>query len=130
MRLVWIALGILAGLTACVPPDDIIENVDSGTQIGAEDCLSDLLVLQLRDQENNALAGTIEYTYDGEAPVTLDCSGTCNILNPGLEVYEMTAFVEERSITQSVQLTDEDLQPATATCPAAYEKVVRFEFSI
>ena len=130
MRLVWIALGILAGLTACVPPDDIIENVDSGTQIGAEDCVSDLIVIRLRDLENTALLGSVVYIYEDEQPVTLECAYNCVILEPGLGTYEMTATVDGVSMSQSVWLDDEDLQPGSANCPAFYEKIVRFEFSI
>jgi hypothetical protein len=129
MRLGWIALGILVGVTACVPPDEIIENVDSGTQIGAEDCGSDLIEIRLRDMENLALLGSVVYVYEDEAPVTLDCPYKCSILDPGMGIYEMTATVDEVSMSQSVALEDADLQPAAADCPPYYEKIVRFEFN-
>lgn len=130
MRLIWIALGILVGLTACVPPDDIIENVDSGTQIGAEDCPSDLIVIRLRDLENTAVLGSVVYIYEDEQPVTLECAYNCSIVGPGMGTYEMTATVDEVSISQSIWLEDEDLLPASTNCSAYYEKIVRFEFSI
>ena len=128
MRTLFPAI-VLTGLVACVPPEDVLDKGDSGTQIGSEDCASDLIVITLRDETNTALDGTVVYTYEGEEPVELSCLYTCYINQPSMGSYSFTATVQDDSQTQTVTIDEDDLLPATGDCPAYFEVTVAFEFS-
>lgn len=122
----WFLVGLLWTSGCLLDPEN---EKNGGTQIGSLDCSQDLIEIRLRDEDNNALQGEVEYAHEEGAVVALLCPYTCSITEPEPGAYEMTAIVDEISLTEQFTFGAEDEIPATEECPAYYERIVRFEFA-
>jgi hypothetical protein len=112
---------------ACVAPT--LEQGDSGTQIGSEDCGMDLIVVTLRDEANNGLEGEVVYVYEDDEPVTLSCLYTCYIDQARMGAYHFTATVQDTVKAEEIIIDDDDLSARGEKCPPYFEVTVAFEFN-
>ena len=117
---------LLLGLaSACM-----VDAVDGGggSQIGAEDCVSNLIEIRLKNTIGDWVEGQVIYQFEDQEPVVIESTAQIFVEEPLFGFYAIEATVDGITQTEEIDFNAQYAVGWSIACGLWSEATITFEF--